>query len=113
MDYVSEALLMLFYERIWKANIPEVHQVEASAIETPLLLGIYREAMSKIIAACRQRGKTCSTKQNSGLSTKLIERYRQILRQIVLSKNQQTNNCTKKDSRAQSAFGLIIFNDQN
>ncbi|GFY03229.1 uncharacterized protein TNCV_1171891 [Trichonephila clavipes] len=42
------------------------------------------------MAAYTQLGKTSSEKQNSGWKKKLIERYRRVLKRIVMSRNRTT-----------------------
>ncbi|GFW22872.1 hypothetical protein TNCV_2380871 [Trichonephila clavipes] len=71
-------------------QIVGVHLDEASVTETFQLLRVYRDTVSKVMAAYTQRGKTCSANKNSGQKEKLNERDRRVLKQIVMSKKQIT-----------------------
>jgi len=60
-----------------------VHLVRAFVIETAPLVGVSRAAVSKVMMAYTNHGKTSSAKRNSGQKPKLSERECHLLRRIV------------------------------
>jgi hypothetical protein len=58
----------------------------ASVTKTATLFSVYRAAVSKIVTAHTNHGKTLSTRRNSGQKPKLSERDCHTLKRIV-SKN--------------------------
>ena len=63
-----------------------VHSTGASVTKTATLLGVCRAAVSKVMMACTNHGKTTSAKRNSDQKPKLSKRDHHTLNRIV-SKN--------------------------
>jgi transposase len=55
----------------------------ASVMKTAKLLGVLRSAVSKVMSAYTNHGKTTSAKRNSGRKSTLTERDHRILRRII------------------------------
>jgi transposase len=76
------------YERCQLVGAPSAG---ASVTKTAILLGVSRATVSKIMSsAYMNRGKTSSTKRNSGRKSSLTERDRHTLKMIVLKNHTNT-----------------------
>jgi predicted transcriptional regulator len=82
-----------------RRQIVGVRLIEASVTETATLLDVSRVAVSKVMSAYTNHGKT-SAKRNSGRKSTLTERGRRTLRRAV-SKNRTTTaeqvNCSRTE----------------
>jgi len=72
-----------------RGRIVGVRLAGASVTKTATSLGVYRAAISKVMTAYTNHGKTSSAKRSSGRKPKLSERDHRTSKSIV-SKNHQT-----------------------
>jgi len=68
---------------VQRGQIVGARLVGASVTKTVTLLGVSRAAVSEVMKAYTNHGKTSSAKRNSGRKPKLSERYRRTLKRIV------------------------------
>ena len=72
-----------------RGQIVGVHLAAPSIIKTATLLGVSRAAVSKVMTAYTNHGKTSSAKNNNGQKPKLSDRNHHTLKRIM-SKNHRT-----------------------
>lgn len=73
-----------------KGQMEGARHAGVTVTETSQLIGLSKQMISNVTAACTQGGKTSVEKQNSGQKQQLSEIDRRILKRIKMSKKETT-----------------------